>query len=416
MYKKKEMEEVIQVFAPPSKSFAHRAIICSKLSDSPCEIKNLGVSSDIKATSESMERIREYIESGKDGELVLYPKESGSTLRFLIPISGALGLSVSFFPEGRLSQRPLSPLYEELITHGMDISEEGKVPIEIKGNLGSGEYEIPGNISSQFVSGLLFALPLLQGDSRIKVKGELQSEGYVDMTRRVLQDFSVKTDLEYIDSDIIFKIKGNQRYERKAPYVIEGDYSNGAFLMAGAITGKKPVFVKGLNPDSIQGDREIVNILSKFGAEIVTGSDGFVVKPGIPKDENRVFDVSQIPDLVPVIALLASVTYGKTIIKNAGRLRLKESDRLKTITKALGDIGGDVEELEDGLVITGRKKLKGGKASSQGDHRIAMMLAIASLAAEERVTIENHRVVEKSWSSFYKDAEPLGIMDNLKLD
>ena len=383
-----------------SKSDAHRALICSALCNDKCDVIMDTTSDDIIAT-------KRCIESIKCGKQDFLCGESGSTFRFMIPIVAALEIEAHFYPEGRLSKRPLSPLYEELIAHGCELSKEGEIPFIVKGKLTPGEYNIPGNVSSQFISGLLFALPILEGDSKINIIGDLQSEDYIKMTISTLSKFGIV--IKRLDTG--YFIKGNQKYISPGKYIVEGDWSNAAFpLVAGAFL-EDGIKVTNLNPDSIQGDKRIVELLKEVGADVTVSNDDVTVKPG----NLRAIDVdaSMIPDMVPALAVLAVKAEGTTHIYNAGRLRIKESDRLKTVSEVIRTLGGDIEELKDGLIIKGTGILKGGNVSSFNDHRIAMMASIASLICKDKVIIEGADAVNKSYPDFYKDLEMLGLDKNI---
>ena len=383
-----------------SKSDAHRALICSALCTDKCDVIMNTTSDDIIAT-------KRCIESIKCGKQEFLCGESGSTLRFMIPIVAALGIEAHFYPEGRLPKRPLSPLYEELILHGCTLSKQGEVPFIVKGKLTHGEFNIPGNVSSQFISGLLFALPILEGDSKINIIGDLQSEDYIKMTISTLSKFGIV--IKRLKTG--YFIKGNQKYISPGKYLVEGDWSNAAFpLVAGAFL-EDGINVTNLNANSIQGDKRIVDLLKEAGADVKVSKDKVTVKPG--KLKGIEVDASMIPDMVPALSIMAVRAKGTTHIYNAGRLRIKESDRLKTVTEVIRTLGGDIEELEDGLIIRGTGCLKGGKVSSFNDHRIAMMTSIASLICEDKVIIDDADAVNKSYPDFYKDLEKLGLDKNI---
>ena len=446
----------------PSKSEAHRMIIAAALSKNPCEIPLRETSDDIEATRACMRAIREARETGEPAEL--YCKESGSTFRFLIPVVAALGIEAHFHPEGRLPQRPLSPLYEELTAHGICMSELGSVPFVVRGKLSPGEYTIPGNVSSQYITGLLLALPLLPGGSTIRVTGDRQSMGYIDMTLRVLERFGIRIRMEQVtdnhataktthsarndsveeisDSteaqttkpammtpkipgspkrrtestaeDLIFRIPGNQEYIAPTDCTVEGDWSNAAFWLTAGIIGEDPVRVTGLNPDSAQGDRAIVNFIRQFGGRIETEGNTVTAYPSQSHLHGTEIDAAQIPDMVPALALIATQAEGVTEITHAERLRLKESDRLKSVTQVLQALGAEIEELPDGLRISGKTRLCGGKVSGFGDHRIVMMAAIASLAAKGCVVIEGAESVNKSYPTFFTLMEENEMNQNME--
>lgn len=384
----------------PSKSYAHRALICEALSrltsGRACPIICPQTSDDIEATKKCLNALT-------SGENKLYCGESGSTLRFLLPVAAALGGGAAFYPEGRLPERPLSPLYEELLAHGCKLSPQGAVPFTVEGRLTPGVYRIPGNVSSQYISGLLFALPLLDGDSKIKIIGKLESASYVKMTLQVLADFGI----EILPQPDGYFVPGEQVYRANSAYTVEGDWSNGCFwLAAGALT-EDGIRVQGLSTDSLQGDKVILDLLRAFGAEVEAGETGITVKAGHLRGID--IDAAQIPDMVPVLAVLACRAEGETRINNAGRLRLKESDRLATVTAVLRGLGADIEEQAEGLIVRGTGRLTGGRADGFHDHRIVMMAAVASLICEQEVVITGSHAVNKSYPDFFRVMEELGL-------
>ncbi len=401
-----------EISAIASKSDAHRALICAALSQltsgRTCQISCENVSKDIEAT-------RSCLTALLAGEETMQCGESGSTLRFLLPIMGALGHTAAFYTEGRLPLRPLSPLYEELEAHGCILSAQGSSPLVIRGKLTAGRYVLPGNVSSQYVSGLLFALPLLTGDSRIVIGGTLESRGYVDMSLQVIRDFGV----EIIETQDGFAIPGRQQYVAPDTYQVEGDWSNSCFWLAAGALLEDGICVKGLRQDSLQGDRKILELLKAFGAAVQVSEEGVCVYP--EKLRGMTIDASQIPDMVPVLAVLACAADGETVIANAGRLRIKESDRLATVTQALRSLGAGVQELPDGLVLegTGRcngsRPLRGGAVDGAGDHRIVMMAAIASLLCSEPVAITGAEAVEKSYPDFFRDLKRLNLDGTVRI-
>lgn len=385
----------------PSKSDAHRALICAALSKNPCQVICEATSKDIEATKACLQALRE-------GSREMPCGESGSTLRFLLPVMGALGYSAAFLPEGRLPERPLSPLYEEMERHGCKMSPQGSVPFLIEGQLLPGTYRIPGNVSSQYISGLLFALPLLEGESRIAIEGELESAAYVEMTLKVLNDFGIVIHR----TDVGFHVPGGQSYMGPEQYQVEGDWSNGCFwLVAGALS-EEGIAVGGLSIESLQGDKRILDLLTEMGAEVELDGDEITVRGGSLKGIE--IDAAQIPDMVPILAVAALAAEGTTIIKNAGRLRIKESDRLATVTQVLSGLGGQIQELPDGLMIEGGKLLQGGTADAHNDHRIAMMAAIASRLCEEKVYLRGSDAVQKSYPDFFQVLEEAGLHGNIE--
>jgi len=404
------------VRVPSSKSISHRAVICAGLSQGTSRIGNINFSQDIDATIDAMKSLGvkavkgqltvEITGSGKpdviNGDIDCF--ESGSTLRFLIPVAALTGKKVVFSGRGELVNRPLGPYYSIFDEKGIGYSAvDGKLPLTIEGKLTPGEYRLRGDVSSQFISGLLFALPLLEGDSRIVITSELESKGYVDLTVDMLKRFSVDVDnLGYRE----FRIKGNQSY-KAMDCSVEGDFSQAAFWLVAGTLGAD-IECLGLNLDSLQGDRAIMEIIENMGGTILASGDSVRALPSATK--GITFDASECPDLVPVVTVLASLSEGTTRIINASRLRIKECDRLKAICTELNKIGADIEEMEDGLVIRGKEQLKGGTARSWGDHRIAMSLAVASTRCSGPLVIEDSSSVRKSYPEFWNHFKMLGGM------
>lgn len=405
---------------PPSKSDSHRGIISAGLSKGKSKVDNLIFSKDIIATLDAMKalgmkyEIKEADEEFGSGSVNIEgvdkvqivedeidANESGSTLRFLIPIAALDKAKVTFTGRGKLVERPLDTYYDIFKEQGIEYkTTDGLLPLTIYGGLKAGSFHIPGNISSQFISGLLFSLPLVDGDSKIVITSPLESKGYVDLTIETLGLFGI--DIENKDYRE-FHVRGNQSY-RSRDYTVEGDYSQAAFLIVAGILGDG-VICHGLKMDSLQGDKAILDIVRAMGADIEVGD---VVEAKNSKTHGIEIDASQCPDLVPILATLAALSEGKTRIIKAERLRIKESDRLKAMATELNKLGADVVELEDGLEINGKKALKGGVVDSWNDHRIAMALAIASIKCKEEVIIKNSQAVKKSYPGFWKDFEKLG--------
>jgi len=419
------------VRAIPSKSAAHRLLICAALANNSNNTETFiscpQRSEDIDATARCLEALGAGIRYGNcdedtgffitpintydtAGKRVLDCGESGSTLRFLLPICGALGVDVSFEMGGRLPTRPLTGLYEEMTKHGCTLSEFGSSPLTCTGSLSGGGYTLPGNISSQFVSGLLFALPLVESDSIIRVTSNLESRPYVDMTLDALNLFGIEICEEQSNGTPLFHIRGRQKYNNpntSNTIHVEGDWSNAAFWLAAGAIGTGSIKVEGLDSNSRQGDRAIVELLSRFGANVNAEERGSVtVSRGTLRGID--IDAADIPDLVPVLAAVASVASGETAIRNAGRLRIKESDRLKTIAEILKCLGAEISETPDGLLIRGQDNLSGGETQSFGDHRIAMTAAVLSGACRDEVIIHGAEAVNKSYPAFFDDFTALG--------
>ena len=427
---------------PASKSLCHRAIIAAGLSNNECLISNIVFSEDIYATCGGMMDlgvdIKAIVNGAESAPLELGGKwknsnknkgnnigekidsllvkgnnllnsvkyeidcnESGSTLRFLIPIVLLTAEKVTLHGSEKLSERPLTPYYKIFDEHKVKYDNKNGLPLTLQGMLKPGIYEVPGNISSQFISGLLFALPLLYEDSKIVITTELQSKGYVDLTIDILAQFGVLVEnIEYRQ----FIIKGNQKY-KAIDYRVEGDFSQGAFWIVAGILGGN-IKCNDLRMNSLQGDKVIVDIVRKMGGNITLDNDKILAVES--KTMGTVLDVSEYPDLVPILAVLAAVSVGTTEIINASRLRIKESDRLKAMATELNKLGADVVEMEDGLIIHGKERLKGGKVDSWNDHRIAMALTIASIKCDEEVIISNSCAINKSYPHFYNDFKSLG--------
>jgi 3-phosphoshikimate 1-carboxyvinyltransferase len=456
-----------EIIVPPSKSLSHRAIICAGLAEGVSVIDNLVMSEDIKATLEGMAAFGaevEFIGPGphRPGEpylvnikgnagvaaqcrdtagrpdagaqyRIINCRESGSTLRFLIPLACVdrgggvhaeeVAAGATFTGEGKLVQRPLDAYYEIFQSQGISYNTTGgRLPLTVKGALKPGVFRVRGDISSQFISGLMFALPFLDGDSAIEVTTALQSRGYVELTLDVLETFGIEVKNDGFKR---FFIRGNQRY-KSTNYRVEGDYSQAAFWMAaGVLDGG--IKCSGLSLNSAQGDRAIIDIIRQMGGNIRTGSakadggeagsgpDGAGEKQDLSFVEalpsatcGTTMDASQCPDLVPVLAVLGALSRGVTRIVNAKRLRIKESDRLKAVSTELNKLGAKVAELEDGLIIEGKETLRGGRVDSWNDHRIAMALAVASIKCTQPVIITGSGAVKKSYPHFWRDFSSLG--------
>ena len=408
-----------EVKIPPSKSMAHRAIICAALSDGLCIIENIDYSDDIIATIDAMNSLgakivkhKDYIEVigayGSDEKAketrIIDCNESGSTLRFLVPISLLFKGSSKFIGRGNLGKRPLTTYYNIFERQGIEYSyEEGNLNLVINGELKPGTFEVEGNVSSQFITGLLFTLPLLKEDSKIVITTEMESKGYIDLTLRAMSDFGV----EIINNNYReFIIKGNQKYNARN-YRVEGDYSQAAFFLCADSLGND-VLCKDLDLNSLQGDKEVIDILERMN--VVFNANDIGVK-GTTNGEliSTVIDGSQCPDIIPVLTSVAALTKGTTEIINAGRLRIKECDRLAAVTSELNKLGANIIEKEDGLVVTGVEKLQGGvEVWSHKDHRIAMTLAIASTRCEEPIVIKDYECIAKSYPNFFEDFKALG--------
>ena len=378
------------VDAIPSKSYAHRISICNFLSgNAPYSECGNFKSKDIEATENCLQAVL-------DGKTLLDCGESGSTLRFLLPLMSAVGGEFTFVGHGKLMQRPNEELFKVLNEHG--VCTEKTDCIKIKGKLVAGDYHIRGDISSQYVSGLLMALPFLDGDSRIILTTPLNSAPYVDITLEVLKNFNI----DILKEKYGFYIKGNQKYCGKV--LPEGDWSNSAFfLVLGAICGD--VTVKGLNLKSAQGDKYITEILKSSGAEICVEENEIRVKKSSLKGFS--FDAESCPDLVPIASVLGAFSKGVSIIKNVERLKIKESDRITTTIDMLASFNVKAEYNGKDLVVYGGRPTNG-RADSYNDHRIAMSVAVIATAVDGESELTNAQAVSKSYPTFFEDLRKVG--------
>jgi 3-phosphoshikimate 1-carboxyvinyltransferase len=405
------------VNVPPSKSDVHRAIICAAMANGVSRISPVALSNDIKATIGCIKALGAdaVLENNvltvdgtnmyKNKTALLDCGESGSTLRFFIPIAAVGNVNATFVGKGKLPQRPIGIFTEALPKAGTTCKTEGGLPLEIKGQLKSGIFEIPGNVSSQFITGLLLALPILEGDSEIVLTSPLESVGYIAMTIRTMKQFGVNIDT----TENGWHIKGGQTY-KSCNYTTDGDWSQAAFFMVlGAIGGK--VTVKGVAKDSTQGDKKCAEILAEFGAKVTQRDNEVTVEKGDLKAIT--IDASQIPDLVPVLSVCAAFAEGTTKIINAERLRIKECDRLKATAELLNNLGGKAKELSDGLEITGVSSLKGGNVNGYNDHRIVMSAAVCAARSDEDITATFAMSINKSYPDFYIDYNSIGGKANV---
>lgn len=401
-----------EVHIPASKSQAHRMLLCAAMGENEVTLRCRGLSKDILATVACLKALGASVDA--EGEvlhlrpvsapppgLCLLPcGESGSTLRFLLPLVGALGASAVFEREGRLPERPIEPLGRELCRNGMDIRSDG-ARLSCSGQLRPGAFSLPGNISSQYISALLMTLPLLEGESTLHMEGALESAAYVAMTEEVLRLGGVRTE----KTGAGYRIPGGQHCRFAPELSVEGDYSNAAFFLCAGALSERGIRVTGLDPQSRQGDRAIVPLLEEMGAQVA--SDGSSVTVKRDALHGITIDASPIPDLIPVLSVVAAAASGETRVIHAQRLRLKESDRLHSTTQMLRALGAEAEELPDGLVIRGGRTLAGGTVDACGDHRIAMSAAVAGGICRGAVTICGSECVQKSYPDFWTDFQQL---------
>lgn len=404
-----------KVTPPPSKSQAHRLLICAALSDTHSTIECDSLNDDLCATMESLNALGAEItynegafdvkpvEQRKGGELPC--GESGSTLRFLLPVAAALGSDATLTGKGKLPYRPMEPLCEAITRHGVELishSNEAHLPLTCKGKLKGGEYTLAGNISSQYFTGLLFALPLLDEDSDINITGELTSASYVGMTLDALHIAGVNIE----KSENGFHIPAPQKYHTPSPLRVEGDWSAAAFWLVAGVVGSNPITICGMNADSLQGDRYIVEHLRKMGADIRFTDEGITAMPSTLHGTE--LDCVDTPDLVPILSIAATAAEGKTTFTRVGRLRYKESDRLAAMKALLEAFGINSEIGEDTYIVTGGKPVAQRSIDSFGDHRIAMSAAILATIANGATTIIGAECVAKSYPLFFEDFTALG--------
>lgn len=403
------------VAIPPSKSVSHRGLICAGLAalggGGESRLENLAENDDTRATRACLSALGVAF-AKENGALrvscasaagpaprprLMDCGESGSTLRFMLPVAAMQGGPFTFAGSPRLMERPLG-VYEQLFAEkGLPLRRQAD-GLTVQGPLPAGDYRLPGNVSSQFVSGLLLALPLAEGDSRILLETPLESAGYVALTREALEAFGI---LVHQPNDHSFAIPGGQRYAAR-PFRVEADWSQAAFFLAAGALGR-PVGCLGLEQNSLQGDRAILHIMEQMGVAFAGENGALAARPARLKAAE--IDLRQVPDLMPVLAVLCSLAQGTSRLTGAGRLRIKESDRLNAMTTELEKLGAHVRQGADSLTITGRPALAGGVVDAHGDHRIAMALAVAAIGCEGPVTLTGWEHVNKSYPDFWKDFE-----------
>ena len=413
-----------------SKSMAHRLIIAAALANGSTDIACSTTCADIEATVRCLEALGARIERTGEGFRVSpVPKsrehgilaackgavldcgESGSTLRFMLPVACALGADATLTGAQRLGERPLGPLADELVAGGCSLDGADGFPLAETGRLRPGRFVLPGDVSSQFISGLLLAAPLLPGRVEVLVTGRIESRPYVELTCRALAAFGVEVRTERLvgataeEPRTLFTVDSDG-YRTPSAVAVEGDWSNAAFWLSAGALGTEPITVTGLSLRSAQGDRSILAALSRFGAKVLRGKDAATVRP----DRLQGFELSarDVPDLVPIMAAVASCAQGTTVIRDCARLRIKESDRLETVTRELRALGAPVRIDGDSLRIAGKEQLSGGAVQAHNDHRIVMMAAIAATRAADTVEIHGAEAVQKSYPAFFDHYRALG--------
>ena len=389
---------------PSSKSVSHRALICAALAEGTSYVRDITMSQDIYATIDTLTALGASFETGENVIKVqgistpsekadLRCNESGSTLRFIIPVACALGTESTFYGNGRLPERPIDIYTRELSEKNIRFDYNHTMPFTARGKLKGGKFHIEGNVSSQFITGLLLALPLCSEDSEIILTSPLQSEPYVNITTDCMKHFGVNVE----KTETGYAVKGGQKYI-PADYTSEADFSQAAFFVTANATGSNVRITNLPDPDfSSQGDKKIIEIAERIC---------YNKKAGISED--IYIDASDIPDLVPALSVLGSLSGSTVHITNAERLRIKESDRLDTTSRMINGIGGKAKVTDDGLIIFPVPHFTGGTVNSFNDHRIAMASAIASTASTGNVTVLGFESIRKSYPDFLKDFINLG--------
>ena len=400
--------------APPSKSMAHRAVLCAALAKGCSHIEHLEFSKDVSATLGAVAQLCADVTEGADSACItglggfkalngpIDCCESGSTLRFLIPLASLTGQTVTFTGRGRLMERP-QLVYKTLwYGRGRFERDPDAGTLIVEGAVQPGSYALVGNVSSQFISGLLFALPLLDKDSIITIMPPVESRSYIELTRAVQAEFGVTS--SWKDADTLV-VPGGQHYQ-PCDYTVEGDYSQAAFAaVLGALRGG--VTVTGLSSWTLQGDAAILDVLRRCGAHYAITDEGITFSEAPLRGVE--IDLADCPDLGPVLMALGLMCKGTTVIRNAERLRLKESDRIEAMEIELRKLGGDVTS-DGGTITIHGSELHAPDAplSAHNDHRVAMALAVLALAADLPVTIDGAEAVEKSWPDFWQALGALG--------
>ena len=400
----------------PSKSYSHRAIIAASLADGKSVVSNVIFSNDILRTIDCCRAFGAKIECfdnylvingcGKVNrvESIINAGESGSTIRFMIPIMLVNNEPMEFCGENHLNNRPLDSYFEIFDVQHIEYShpDNAYMPLKTCGGLKSGVYEIRGDVSSQFITGLLFALPLLDGESVIKITTTLESKSYIDLTLDILKRFNI----QIINNDYkTFIIQGNQTY-KPCDYVVEGDFSQAAFFLVMGALGND-INLGCMNLKSLQGDRKIIEDIKAFGGNIIVENN--LIKATADSLRAAVIDFSQSPDLGPVLSVLASLSSGNSTFINAGRLRIKECDRITCVKEELNKLGAKVTESKEEMYFTGVEVLNGSlELYAHNDHRIAMSLAVASTVSTSPLLIEGAECVKKSYPHFWDDFRKLG--------
>lgn len=411
------------ISAIASKSDVHRLLLCAALADGPTKLILKGTTSlseDILTTADCIKALGAEVTYDEDCFTVVpstkpvqTPQfnchESGSTLRFLLPVAAAKAEQSTFTGTGRLPDRPIHELADAMKANGVSFSHD-RLPFTLTGKLQPGTYSLPGNVSSQYITGLLFALPLLDGDSKIVLTSELQSASYIDITTHAQQRFGIRS----VRTDYGWFVPGQQHYVSPGVLQADGDWSNSSFFLAAGALSSKGITVSSLNVDSPQGDSAIIKILTQFGAGLMITPPDADSLSNITVHRQELkgtsIDLTDIPDSLPILAVLAANAAGPTTFTGGARLRLKESDRIHSVAEMIHALGGQVEEHPDGLTVFGKDTapLTGGTVDSYNDHRIVMAAAIAATCAAGNTVIEQCEAVRKSYPDFFTAFQNLG--------
>lgn len=404
-----------RVNIPASKSVSHRAVIAAALAEGTSIVENVLLCEDLYATKDAVEALGAVVKvegtrwtitgmSTSSSTCEVHCRESGSTLRFMIPIMLAKGGKNVFHGSGRLVTRPITPYIDICAEQGIQYRYKGALPLQTEGRLRSGCYDLPGDVSSQFVTGLLLALPLLKGDSEIRITGPLESQDYVLLTLQVLQAFGIQ--IKQVGDDR-FLIPGSQRYQARS-YVVEGDYSQAAFWVVAGALGTTPMELNGLQEESVQADRRIVDIAGDFGVSVQWADEKLIVHPSQTK--GTYVDVSQCPDLGPALSVLGAASEGRTSITGGKRLRIKESDRITSMATELRKLGAEVSEVEDGMSILAKELCQHEELLGWNDHRVVMALAACAGKVDGTVRISGAEAITKSYPNFFEHMRMAGAV------
>ena len=402
-----------EINAVPGKSHANRTLICSALSSEPTKIDGIRDSDDIKAMISCLRSIGARIEKKRDKTKVtpvnrtewahLFCGESGSALRFLLPVAGGLGIEAKFEGKGNLPHRPIDDLLDQMRSHGVFTEKlgENNLPLKTSGKMRGGDFEIDGGVSSQYITGLLLAAPVMDEDVNIIIKGELKSKEYVDITVSVMRDFGVSVER----TERGFFVAGGQKYVSPGEISVEGDYSSAAFMLVAGVLGGN-VGIYGLNENSVQGDRKEIDVLKRMGGNIKFEKGACIAQKS--QLSGISFNAENIIDAVPALSIACAFARGESRISGVERLRIKESDRLQAVIDMINSLGGKAKYEGGEIIIEGKKTLPGGVVDGRGDHRIVMAAVVAGALCTGGAVVSSPDAVKKSYPDFYTDFKRIG--------